>query len=83
MIQQYNYFNLEKFDHLNKEGDINGELENVNTWLNLNKLSLNAQETTHGFYRKQKHIDEINVQINSTKIERVESFNFLGIMLDR
>ena len=35
------------------------------------------------FHRKQKHVDEINVQINGTKIERVESFNFLGIMLDK
>ena len=39
------YFNLEEFDNLNKEGDINGELEKVNTWLKLNKLSLNAQKT--------------------------------------
>ena len=77
------YFNLEEFDHLNKEGDINGELEKVNTWLKLNKLSLNAQKTKlMVFHRKQKHVDEINVQINGTKIERVESFNFLGIMLD-
>ena len=77
------YFNLEEFDHLNKEGDINGELEKVNTWLKLNKLSLNAQKTKHMvFHRKQKHVIEINVQINGTKIERAESFNFLGIMLD-
>ena len=34
------------------------------------------------FHRKQKHVDAINVQINGTKIERAESFNFLGIMLD-
>ena len=34
------------------------------------------------FHRKQKHVDEINVQINGAQIERVESFNFLGIMLD-
>ena len=77
------YFILEEIDHLNKEGDINGELENVNTWLKLNKLSLNAQKTKlMVFQRKQKHVDEINVQINGTKIERVESFNFFGIMLD-
>ena len=77
------YFNLKKFDHLNKEGDINGELEKVNTWLKLNKLSLNAQKTElMVFHRKQKHVDEINVQINGSKIECVESFNFLGIMLD-
>ena len=52
------YFNLEEFDHLNKEGDINGELEKVNTWLKLNKLSLNAQKTKLMFFhRKQKHVD--------------------------
>ena len=34
------------------------------------------------FTEKQKQVDEINVQINGTQIERVESFNFLGIMLD-
>ena len=34
------------------------------------------------FHRRQKHVHEINVQINGTKIERVESFNFLGVMLD-
>ena len=77
------YFDLEEFDHLNKEGDINGELEKVNTWLKLNKLSLNAQNTKLMFFhKKQKHVDEINVQTNGTKIEHVESFNFLGIMLN-
>ena len=55
----------------------------MNTWLKLNKLSLNAQKTKLMFFhRKQKQVDEINVQINGTQIERVESFNFLGIMLD-
>ena len=54
------YFNLEEFDHLNKERDINGELEKVNTWLKLNKLSLNAQKTKlMVFHRMQKHVDEI------------------------
>ena len=81
MIQLY--ISIWKSDHLNKEGDINGELEKVNTWLKLNKLSLNAQKTKlMVFHRKQKHVHEINVQINGTKIERVESFTFLGIMLD-
>ena len=77
------YFNLEEFEYLNRERDINTELKKVNTWLKLNKLSLNAQKTKLMFFhRKQKQVDEINVQINGTQIERVESFNFLGIMLD-
>ena len=62
---------------------MNGELEKVNTWLKLNTLSINAQKTKlMVFHRKQKHVDKINIQINGTKIEHVESFNFLGIMLD-
>ena len=34
------YFNLEGFSNIFKETDINNELEKVNTWLKLNKLSL-------------------------------------------
>ena len=36
------YFNLEEFEYLNRDRDINSELEKVNTWLKLNKLFLNA-----------------------------------------
>ena len=76
-------FNLEDFDNLTKETDINRELEKVNIWLKLNKLSLNTQKTKLMlFHRKQKHLDKINVVINGIEIEHVPSFNFLGIMLD-
>ena len=55
----------------------------MNTWLKLNKLSLNAQKIKlMASHRKQKHIDEINIQINGTQIKCVEPINFLGIMLD-
>ena len=77
------YFNLENFDHLTRETDINRELEKINIWLKLNKLSLNTQKTKLIlFHRKQKHLDKINVVINGIEIEHVLSFNFLGIMLD-
>ena len=63
---------MEEFEYLNKEREMNSELEKVNTRLKLNKLSLNAQKTKlMFFYRNQKHVDEINVQINGTQIERV------------
>ena len=35
------------------------------------------------FQRKQNHVDEINVQNNGTQMERVESLDFLGIMLNK
>ena len=59
-------FNLEEFECLSKERKINSELEKVNTWLKLNKLSLNAQKKKLMiFHRKQNRVDEINVQINT------------------
>ena len=71
------YFNLEDFDHLAKETDINRELEKVNIWLKLNNMSLNTQKIKLMlFHRKQKHLDEINVVINGIEIEHVQFFLF-------
>ena len=35
------------------------------------------------FHRKQKKVSEINVAIDNTVIERAQSFNFLGVMLNK
>ena len=74
------YFNLEDFDPYNLERDINNELEKITLWLKMNKLSLNVQKTKLMiFHRRQKQINELNISINGTDIERVDSFNFLGL----
>ena len=66
------YFNFEDFDHLTKETDINRELEKVNIWLKLNKMSLNTQKTKLMLFHKiQKHLDEINVVINGIEIKKM------------
>ena len=78
------YFNLEDFTHLNLENEINDEIEKIAIWLKVNKLSLNVQKTKLMiFHRKQKHIQNLNISINGINIERVESFNFLGIILQK
>ena len=47
---------------------------------NVKCLSLKVQKTKFMiFHRKQKQINELNIAINDTDIERVESFNFLGL----
>ena len=38
------YFSLEDFDPATRERDINSELEKINIWLKLNKLSLNVKK---------------------------------------
>ena len=48
------YFILEDFDNLNKETDINRELEKVNIWLKLNKLSLNTQKTKLMLFQRKQ-----------------------------
>ena len=76
------YFNSENFTQQNLNKEINCEIEKINTWLKVNRLSLNLQKTKLMiFYRKHKHIQNINIVINGMHIERVESFNFLGITL--
>ena len=76
------YFNLENFTQQNLNKEINCEIKKINTWLKINRLSLNLQKTKLMiFHRKQKHIQNINIVINGMQIERVESFNFLGITL--
>ena len=62
------YFNLEDFPANNREIAINKELDKVNVWLKLNKLTLNVEKTKCMFfpektysrkniliYRQQKH----------------------------
>ena len=76
------YFNLEDFDSNNFEIEINAELQKVSLWLKKNKLSLNLDKTKLMiFHRQQKRVKELNIIINDTNIERVQSFNFLGITL--
>ena len=77
------YFNLEDFDCRNLDNEINSEIENINHWLKLNKLSLNADKTKYMiFYTNQTMVPPIALSINRKLIAQVSTFNFLGIMLD-
>ena len=79
------YFNLEDFDQNHMQTEINSELNQVKSWLKLNKLSLNTNKTKlMVFHRKQKQIKNINISIDNIQIERVHMgvINFLGILLD-
>ena len=35
------------------------------------------------FHRKQKHVNDVNIKIDNTMIAHVQTFNFLGIMLNK
>ena len=62
---------------------INGELKCVHEWLTSNKLSLNVSKTNYIIFRSRNHaIQDINININKTLIDRVYSVKFLGVHLD-
>ena len=61
---------------------LNKELHKISTWLACNKLSLNIDKTKLMiFHMKQRSIIYPVLSINNTLIEKVKSFNFLGLTI--
>ena len=68
----------------NLEQEINNELNAINDWLKLNKLSLNITKTkAMCFHTPQKIVKIPNLVIDNHKIDFVNDFNYLGIILDK
>ena len=76
------YFNLNDFPLINREIEINSELEKVNTWLKLNKLAINVDKSKCMFFQKRRSITPLKFLMNNRAIDVVHNFNYLGIMLD-
>ena len=62
---------------------INNELCKINEWLKINKLSLNVNKSKYIIFKKpnKRTVNPI-LKIENSNIERVESFNFLGLIID-
>lgn len=70
-------------DDVSQENKLNSEITKITEWLNLNKLSLNADKTKCMVYRTyNKTVRPPKLLINNQMIEYVENFNFLGIIMD-
>ena len=76
------YFNLKDFPLINKEVEINSELEKVNTWLKFNKMAINVDKSKCMFFHKRRAIAPLKFSMNNKTIDVVHNFNYLGIMLD-
>ena len=71
------YFNLEDFSGINVEENVSNELNTVNSWLSLNKLSLNRDKTKCMTFHTQ-NIDPLTFSINGKQIENVIFSSFLA-----
>ena len=76
------YFNLEDFSAQNRSMLINNELERVNTWLKLNKLTLNVEKTKGMIFHKRCKIEHTKWSMYNRTIDIVSQFSFLGVILD-
>jgi len=64
--------------------EINLELKKVIDWVKANKLKVNLTKTKFMCFRpKQKEIIYPSITIQNTIIEKVNNFNFLGIVFDQ
>jgi len=68
----------------NSEKNINDELEKISNWLKINKLSLNVAKTKYiVFQTRNKYIPDMQLYIDGQRLEQVDSFDFLGISIDK
>jgi hypothetical protein len=69
----------------NVEKLIEVELKKITDWLDLNHLQLNVKKTKYMiFHTRQQDISNINLHIciGNTLVERVSTFNFLGLNIN-
>ena len=62
---------------------LNEELSKLNTWFIANRLSLNVSKTKYQFYSNVDKLPSSDlIKISESKIERVSTFKFLGVIID-
>jgi len=62
---------------------INEELDILDRWLKINKLSINTDKTKFMIFGpKRKRYDDINIKICNRSLDRVSSITFLGVDID-
>ena len=61
---------------------VSAELDNLNIWFSVNKLSLNVNKTNFILFSGKKEVNHVSIKINNENIERVYSTKFLGVIID-
>ena len=66
------------------ETKMNETLHKISTWLAINKLSLNTDKTVYIKFGNQvdSALKNLDINIQGTKVNRVESTKYLGIIFD-
>ena len=66
------------------EKEVNVEINKVYEWLAANKLTLNISKSKFMIIsNKKSSLDNFQVSINDTKLERCQQYKYLGVIIDR
>lgn len=61
---------------------MNEDLENINVWLNQNKLKINVSKSKWMIISQRQIVNVNRILLNNTEIDRVKSFKYLGVIID-
>ena len=61
---------------------VNSELDKLNTWFIINKLSLNVSKTNYILFGNRNVHSDLDIKIHNEKITRVSETKFLGVWID-
>ena len=67
------------------QAQLTSDLTNVLSWLHANFLILNLEKTKImlvGTHQRTAEADELVIEISNTRLERVNKFKYLGVLLD-
>ena len=73
-------------DPLELQNTLNTELKKIESWLTVNKLSLNIEKTKYIIFSSPRRIpnyNNIKIYFYNKLIERVNSTTFLGVIIDK
>ena len=73
----YSYANVNNLNIV-----VNSELDKLNTWFMVNKLSLNVSKTNYILFGNRKVHSDLDIKIHNDKITRVSETKFLGVWID-
>ena len=63
---------------------LNTELEKVNMWLKVNKLTINTKKTHYMMFHRTriKHNTNSKILINNSIVDHINNTKFLGVIID-
>ena len=62
---------------------VNNELEKLDIWFRVNKLSLNVNKTNFIMFTNKKQLrPTVSIVLNGKNIEQVSHTKFLGVIID-